>query len=72
MSFKTARMSGGMTQDQIAKRLDISRSTVAMWETGRTFPRGATLLRLGEILGCTVDELLKGEGKEHDGNRDEA
>lgn len=72
MTLQQIRKRVGVSQKELADQLGVFQSAVSQWETGKAIPRGATLLRLAEILGCTVDELLKGEGKEHDGNRDEA
>lgn len=47
-----------ITQDELSKRLGVDRSTVAKWETGKSFPRPGLLIRLTEIFGCTADELL--------------
>ena len=49
-----------LTQEQLARDLGVRRSTVAMWETGKAMPRAALLPKLADILGCTVDELLRG------------
>lgn len=59
MSIKKAREKSGLTQQDLAKALDIDQSAVCRWETGETQPRAKLLPRLAEILGCTVDELLR-------------
>lgn len=58
MSFKSAREKSGMTQRDLAAELGIDQSAVSLWEIGKTQPRAKLLLRLANILGCTVDELL--------------
>ena len=50
-----------LTQAELAEELEVTRSTVAMWETGKALPRADTLLKMAEILGCTVEELLSGK-----------
>jgi transcriptional regulator with XRE-family HTH domain len=50
-----------MTQDELASLLSVSRSTVAMWETGQSYPLVEKLLQLSEIFKCTLDELIKKE-----------
>lgn len=60
VSFKELRDKKGVTQQEIAKQLNISRTTVAMWENGSSKPRADKLVQLAQILGCTVDELLRG------------
>ena len=60
MRVKQIRESKNMTQETLSLKMNVSRSTVAMWETGQTKPRADTLIKLAAVLGCTVDELLKG------------
>lgn len=64
MGIKTVRTSAGISQEQLAAKLSIERSTVAKWETGKSLPRAELLPKLADILGCTVDELLRGGEKE--------
>ena len=56
--FKDLRVSAGLTQEEMAKRLNISRSTIAMWETGESFPRTDKLKEIAQLLHCTLDDLL--------------
>lgn len=49
-----------LKQEDIARALDIDRSTVAKWETGRSLPRAELLVRLAKVLGCSIDELMRG------------
>lgn len=48
----------GLTQEELAKKLSVDRSTVAKWETEKSLPRAGVLIKLAKIFGCTVDELL--------------
>ena len=50
-----------LSQKQLAEMLDISPKTVSKWETGRGLPDTGILLPLSECLGCSVENLLKGE-----------
>ena len=50
----------GFTQAQLAEKLHISDKTVCKWENGKEYPEVSQLLALADILGITVDELLKG------------
>ena len=61
MSIKTVRESKNLTQQYIANELGISRTSVAMWETGEAMPRADRLPELARILGCTIDELFAEE-----------
>lgn len=51
-------MSRNLTQEEVAKALDVARATVAMWESGKSKPRADTLLKLAKLYQCTVDDLL--------------
>lgn len=59
MKLKELRQAKKLTQIEIAKELGVSHTTVSMWETGAALPRAGKLIKLADILGCTVDELLK-------------
>lgn len=59
MKIKSIREANGLTQEELANQLGVNRSAVAMWEAGKAMPRADKLLKLAELLGCTVDELLK-------------
>ena len=58
--IKTLREKAGLKQVDLARKLNVGQSAVAMWETGLVMPRTDKLPKLAEILGCTIDELLKG------------
>jgi transcriptional regulator with XRE-family HTH domain len=53
------RMRAGLTQQEVANRLDVNPSTITHWEKGRNFPAVSRLPKLAELYGCTVDELLE-------------
>ena len=57
------RKEKGLTQSELAEKLGITNKAVSKWETGEAMPDTAQLLPLAEILGVSVDELLRGERK---------
>ena len=57
-NIKAIRESCHMTQEELAQRLNISRTTVTMWETGQNTPPTRLLLRIAEALDCTVEAIL--------------
>ena len=61
--LKNLRMSANMTQLHMAQALNVCRSTVAMWESGKAMPRSDLLPKIAELLGCTIDELFENERK---------
>ena len=57
----------GMTQQNLADRLDVSFQAVSKWENGTTYPNIELLYDLATALEVTVDEILTGRRKETDG-----
>ena len=58
-NIRSLRFSANMTQEEVADALGVQRTTVTMWETGKSVPRTELLPRLAELFGCTVDELFR-------------
>ena len=54
---KTARLELGLTQTQLAEKVDISLRTVTAYEKGEKSPRAGTMLRLAKALGVSVKFL---------------
>ena len=59
MKIEEMRNKAGITQDVLAERLHIDRSTVAKWETGAANPRADKIPALAEALGCKIEELFE-------------
>jgi len=57
----------GLTQQQLAEKLNISFQAVSKWENGTTFPNIEILYDLAIVLDVTVDEILSGSKKEREG-----
>ena len=55
--LKQLRAENHVTQVQLAARLGVSKGTVAMWETGRSWPSAALLPQIAAALQCSIDEL---------------
>lgn len=58
--IKECRKGKGLTQEQLAEKLNISCKTVSKWECGNGFPEISLMLPLCAELGITVNELLSG------------
>jgi transcriptional regulator with XRE-family HTH domain len=58
IKIKELRLSVGLTQSELAEKLNVLQSTVAMWESGDNTPRTEKLPELAEILKCTIDDLF--------------
>lgn len=58
MSMKELRERRGLSQVQIAARLEVDKSTVSKWESGDSTPLRKYRRKLCELLGCTEEELM--------------
>ena len=56
--LKEARKNAGLTQEQLAEKLCVSRQAVTKWEADQSAPSTDNLFRLAEIFGTGVDLLL--------------
>ena len=65
MSFRDnlqhLRAAKGMTQEQLAMLLGVSRQAVTKWESERAYPEMDKLLKMCQIFECTLDELVQGD-----------
>lgn len=52
------RRKRGVTQEELAEHMGVSKASVSKWETGSTYPDITLLPRLAAFFGLTVDELL--------------
>ena len=59
-SIKKLREERGMTQDELAEKLNVTRQAVSNWETGKTQPDIETLTRLAEIFDVSVERIIYG------------
>ncbi len=55
------RKKSGMTQDELAEKLGVSRQSVSKWEGAQSTPDLARILKLAEIFSVSTDVLLKDE-----------
>ncbi len=55
------RKQKGITQEELAKALFVSRTAVSKWESGRGYPNIDSLKSIAKFFGITVDELLSGD-----------
>ena len=50
----------GVTQEQLAERLDVTRQSVSKWESSASFPEMDTLIKLCDMFHTDMDTLLRG------------
>ena len=63
-SLRRSRMKRGYSQQQLADKLKVERSTVSNWETDRRMPDIDMMARLSECLGISRDELFPASAAE--------
>ena len=57
----TRRKEIGLTQLELAEKLNISDRAISKWETGKSLPDASIMIELCEILGIGINELFYGE-----------
>jgi|GEM_PF-6541531 len=58
-----ARCRSGMSQEELAAGIGVSRQAVSRWETGDSLPEAGRIAQLAETLGVSADWLLSGSGE---------
>ncbi len=59
--IKAHRARMGLSQEELAERIYVSRQTISNWETDRTYPDVQSLLLLSTLFETSIDELVKGD-----------
>lgn len=57
-NLKKIRQDYNLTQEELAKKIDTSRSNIANYENNKNMPSIDILSKLSEILDCSIDYLL--------------
>lgn len=60
-TLKDVRMQAGLTQEQVAEKIMVSRQTVSNWENGKSLPDIVSIMSLSDLYQISIDELLKGD-----------
>ena len=55
------RKKQGITQEELAERMYVSRQTISRWETDSVYPDVETVIKLCEILECDMETLVRGD-----------
>lgn len=59
--IKKRRTDMGLSQEELAERIYVSRQTISNWETDKTYPDIQSLLLLSILFDTTIDVLVKGD-----------
>lgn len=57
----TLRTRLGLSQEELAEKLGVSRQSVSKWETGQSVPDLEKIIKLADLFGVSVDELVREE-----------
>lgn len=60
------RKSNGMSQEELAEKLDVSRQAISRWESGTSMPDANNILQLSKLFGVTTDYLLNDDYQSDD------
>ena len=58
------RKGKGLSQEEVAEKLNVTRQTVSKWETNQSTPDFDKIMPICELYGITTEELLTGEKPE--------
>ena len=61
--LKDARVQAGLTQEQVAEKVMVSRQTISNWENGKSLPDIVSIISLSDLYQISLDDLLKGDKK---------
>ena len=69
-NIRSLRKARGLSQQEVAQRLHITRQTLSKWENGLSVPDAQLLLKLAEILEVSVAQLLEGSTETNEEEQD--
>lgn len=59
--IKHHRTTCGLSQEELAEKIYVTRNTISNWETGRTYPDVQSLLLLSALFSVSIDDLVQGD-----------
>ena len=59
--LKTARTDASLSQEELAKKIGVSRQTISNWENCRSYPDIGSLIKLSDLYGISLDAMLKAD-----------
>lgn len=57
-NIASERVKLGLSQEQLANQLEVSREIVSKWELGTSNPKAVSILKLAELFNCSIDYLF--------------
>lgn len=68
--LKELRKEKGLTQEQMAEKLNVSGRTISRWETGNNMPDISLLMEIAELYEVSISEIISGERKSENMNEE--
>ena len=68
--WRELRKEKGISQEELAEKLNVAGRTVSRWETGKNMPDISMLIELAAYFGVTIQELIDGERKSENMNEE--
>ncbi|MBW7477331.1 helix-turn-helix domain-containing protein [Paenibacillus oenotherae] len=59
--LKGERNKRGWSQEELAEQLFVSRQSVSKWENGQNYPSIEVIIKISDLFGLTIDELLRSD-----------
>lgn len=57
VTLRAARINKGLTQEDVAKAVNVTKKTVGSWEKGKTMPKTDKIELLCSLFGCSYDDI---------------
>ena len=69
--LKELRKEKGLTQEQLAEKLNVSNRSISRYETGNNMPDISLLIEIADIFEVSIPEIINGERKSEKMNQEE-
>ena len=56
--IKKKRKAINLSQKEAAEKIGVAKSTVSMWECGKSIPESNRLKKIAQVYNCSIEELL--------------
>lgn len=70
-NLQNLRKQNGLSQEELAEQLDVSRQAVSKWESNQTYPEIEKIMLICDLFHCSMDTLVKGTIKEESDEKQE-
>lgn len=61
--LKKAQVQSGLTQENVAEKINVSRQAISNWENEKSYPDIISVIELSNLYSISLDDLLKGDEK---------